>query len=424
MKKTTILFIILFVLIFSGCNLQKNKQENKITIGPGNYELLSDLVIPKSKTLVINPGTTLRIGDNVSIIINGKIISKGTNNNPITFSGRNSYWRGIILNGTVDHSQSYILSWDSFDSLFPEDYINSIKTGNIFQNCIFKNIGAGEQYISKRNNYLAAIESYDSDVTITNSYFYDIKFIGGILAFDSYLFSYNNQFDSNYIHKGIHTNNTFLVAFGNNMTQEMESQPCNDGFWIIDSVAILDSNSIYGKGDDAIDLKGSSAIILNNTAIMNKDEGIDLDHGSRALIYKNTLEKNRENSILISSSSEAIMKKNKLSGKLTMRNKAKGYSVSDSGESIEMVFDITKEHEFCESYGKKDYSQEELISIESKNDNLLIITNSSFSTRLLSEYSLILESEKIKYPEGIKPDRVIKETREKISETLSSIDHI
>jgi len=407
-----LILLVVFIIILFSCiffinkilNVADNRSNDEIIIKKGKYRIDKNIYIPSEKTLILEAGTTLRMEEGIRIIINGRIIAKGTKEQPIIFQGDNTYWRGIILNGNERLSKIPGLSWtdmENIDNTFSEDYWNKTRNGNQFNYCIFENIKFGEEYEAVKNNHRAAIEAYNTSILIANSIFRDIKYIGGIQIKNSYGSVFNNSLISNGIHKGIHTNNSQVIIYKNLIDQNRESQPCNDGLWLIESLAIVYSNTIKGKGDDAIDIKGGYGFVLNNLLIKNKDEGIDVDSGSKALLYNNTIINNSGSGILVSKS-ESILVDNSIYGNLigglTIRNKGLVYSVGNiiktNTEGIKLYFDIDKDHEFCEFYESNLEIEPWINNVTKLNKNNLLLRNSIVSDNNLieinnSDYSLI-----------------------------------
>ncbi len=66
------------------------------------YILKQDLTIQSGKQLIIEPGTTVLADSGVSIIINGSLITEGTEQDPIIFTSLNpnEHWDGLVINHT------------------------------------------------------------------------------------------------------------------------------------------------------------------------------------------------------------------------------------------------------------------------------------------------------------------------------------
>ena len=75
------------------------KDNQKIFLGPGRIEINKNLYIKENQTLIIKPGTDLLINNNISIFSRGKIIAKGTDNNPISISPLDRKWGVLALVG-------------------------------------------------------------------------------------------------------------------------------------------------------------------------------------------------------------------------------------------------------------------------------------------------------------------------------------
>ena len=133
----------------------------------GTIDLEESLVISNDATLTINPGTTIKIGDFRSILVNNgsSIYANGTESQPIYFKRLNTYdrWNKISLYG--DHNDipwaERIFNWCIFDGGTYNVHIAS--GGNIFQNCIFKNADVAGIY-----SYYFPGNAYRSRFHLTN----------------------------------------------------------------------------------------------------------------------------------------------------------------------------------------------------------------------------------------------------------------
>lgn len=74
--------------------------EPRIVLGPGRVELTATLEVGRTQTLVIRPGTDLRLGKDVSIFSRGKVLAEGTSDAPITIApAASSAWGAFGISG-------------------------------------------------------------------------------------------------------------------------------------------------------------------------------------------------------------------------------------------------------------------------------------------------------------------------------------
>ncbi|MFH0912804.1 MAG: right-handed parallel beta-helix repeat-containing protein [Candidatus Omnitrophota bacterium] len=299
-------------------------------ISAGKHEFPQGIIVKKGEALIVNPGAHLKMGKNTRIIVEGKIIAKGTKDRPIIFSGSDGYWRGIKITG-----QEKIPASDSFWQWLKEGdeqkehfFLSKIQQGNIFKYCKFENISTEEQKLRCTNKRIGALEIYNSSVQVSNSEFNDILHIAGVLTQESYVLVANNSFITNFIHKSVNiTRNCIAVIYQNEIIQQrVKNQTCADGIWVIGSTVLVMSNNLEGIGDDAVDIKGSRSIIINNKIDTVWDEGIDLEGGIN-LVIRNSINNSNESGIMITQSKNTALvgntiRRSNIDGGLTLRNGA------------------------------------------------------------------------------------------------------
>ncbi|VDO70632.1 unnamed protein product, partial [Heligmosomoides polygyrus] len=69
------------------------------------YEIPLDVLIPEDRTVVIQPGVTLRFGDEAGFTVRGVLIVNGTRAAPVTFEPRADRWKGIEIINAVTPSK-------------------------------------------------------------------------------------------------------------------------------------------------------------------------------------------------------------------------------------------------------------------------------------------------------------------------------
>lgn len=182
MKKTPILFAFIFFLVFSAnliiaaentsveydIKYEESTELKKDTELSGTIYVKERLSVPKGVTLTIKPGTVLKFENpglcddgnvDYSVIVEGKIIAKGTSEEPIIFT-------------SASNKEA---------SAFGEVYITESKD-SLFQNCSFQYSHWG-------------LHVHDSDVTVRNCEFLDS--FGGIRFKGDKLIITGNEFINN-----------------------------------------------------------------------------------------------------------------------------------------------------------------------------------------------------------------------------------
>jgi len=190
----------------------------------GAFSTSETLRFPANYNIEIEPGFTLDLTDNASLISKSPIIAKGTATDPISFTSVDKTGGGLFI--TDAHKQS------------------------ILNHCIFSDL-------SNPNNdnweVSGAVNFHESDVTISNSQFNDNRCEDGLNIIRSEFLLEDSQF-----------RNTFSDSFdGDFVTGEIKN--CQ----------------FYDSGNDGIDVSGST-IVLENILIKNpSDKGISAGEASK-----------------------------------------------------------------------------------------------------------------------------------------------
>lgn len=291
----------------------------------GTHKFPQGLRVPEEKTLLIRPGATLLMGADSRLVVEGKIIAKGKEEQPITFTTpEGEYWRGIKIKGDEQapdiEKYKKLLNNKNFTK---SNYFNSLKKGNAFIDCRFQNLKTNGQEV-KENRLKAAIEAYRVSMVISDSSFENIVHMGGVKAEESLVLARNNQTFSKNIMK------TFMFVESVHMTinntlkpnrQEYHLWP--EAIYTKAGVAIVADNMIQGYSDNGIDNDLALSFIFNNDIKDVYDDGIDIDNKTTAYILGNNIENTKFNSILVSNQSSAIIMDNNMSKSqwgITLRN--------------------------------------------------------------------------------------------------------
>ena len=310
----------------------KIEEGDSIILEEGLHRISDNLVIPEGKTLIIKPGANLKIAKEKKIIVNGKIIAKGTENNPIIFEGDGDYWRGIIIEGNNSRSDMInyrqMLEREKFEET---NFISSIEQGNVFSYCRFKDLATKDKGRNKNNRVKAIIEVNNAPLRVSYSEFNEnIYYIGCIQPTNSLALINNNEIKSKMIVKAIYANDSVVIMFDNLVDpRRYEYETWPDGIVVNNGVGIIVNNTFDGTADDAIDFGGSYGIILNNSIKNTFDDGLDIDNGSFVYVIDNNISKIRDEALMISDQSIAIMLNNTIENTnsgLTLRSGSTIYS--------------------------------------------------------------------------------------------------
>ena len=339
------LFMLAIAIIFlMACDNTSTKgsisqQGNKVVIS-GEVEINQDLNIKDDHVLIIEPGSILKFGDDIQIKVKGKILAKGTQENPIVFQsiGENVFWRGIEIENLNDIPDiDRFWEWIESGNKETEDYFfEQIEKGNIFEYCNFKDLATKSRDFKRKNKWKGTIEAYNTSLRVSHCTFRNVLYFGGVLTQRSYVIVNDCNFDDETIHKGINSTDRAVGLFCNNYIEGHRdyNTRCADGIWTKQFVGLISNNTIISTGDDGIDLDGSRAMIFNNKITGVMDDGIDVDNKGLCYLVDNTVDGANENGILVSDESKAICIRNKIS------NSVNGIALRDGVEVVSEEMDI------------------------------------------------------------------------------------
>jgi len=123
-----------------------SQDSTKLIVHKGEYEIDETIVIPKSLSLTIEPGTVLRFKVGRSLISYSPIIAAGTESEPIRFTAQNK-WRKWGVVGVVNAAPS------------------------VFEHVIFEH---GRQACVNDIDFFGCLSLIATDVEITNSQFLNL----------------------------------------------------------------------------------------------------------------------------------------------------------------------------------------------------------------------------------------------------------
>lgn len=80
------------------------QDEQTIIVKQGDWTVNGDLVIPPQYQLWIMPGTTLRFEENAILLLGNKLISRGTDAQPILLTAAAEHWAGLVVLNSSEQS--------------------------------------------------------------------------------------------------------------------------------------------------------------------------------------------------------------------------------------------------------------------------------------------------------------------------------
>jgi spore coat protein H len=241
-------------------------EKNTYTFISKDVEIMEDIIIPENVALQIKEGTTLRFSKGKSLISYGKIIAKGTKENPIKFtsSDLNESW-GVL--GIIQENSS-----------------------GEFENCIFEKGGDADI----NGIYLSAMLSvYFSNASVKDCVFQYASRSSGddALNFKNGLFKVeNSKFISNKF-DGIDYD---FPKSGSIIRNNIFLDNGNDGMDISGSDDLLiEGNRIENSGDKGISIGEEASADIRNNLIKNNNFGVAVKDSSSIRIIGNNLVANK-----------------------------------------------------------------------------------------------------------------------------------
>ncbi|OGU16155.1 MAG: hypothetical protein A2076_05820 [Geobacteraceae bacterium GWC2_53_11] len=274
------------------------------TIWQGRIEVAGVIRVPEGSRLFILPGTIVEfvkkdttgtgIGEN-GLLIQGRLIAKGTPENPIIFRSAENVKR------TGD--------WDSINIM------NSSGTQNLIEYCRiehayrglhfhFSHVGLFNSQVT--NNY-RAIQFQESLVLLKNNYIYGNK--SGVQGRDSDVTLTDNVIAANYL--GANFFRTNLTARGNRITANGK-----EGLRIREGISSLQENSIDGNRFGMMVADMFYGDYSRNNISYNQEVGIFLKNADNVEVVGNNIALNGFNGLNIQESRATV----------------RGNQISDNGE--------------------------------------------------------------------------------------------
>ncbi|MBI4140697.1 right-handed parallel beta-helix repeat-containing protein [Candidatus Woesearchaeota archaeon] len=235
--------------------------ENKNITLQGETVLTENLIINTDDTLIIKPGTTIKLAKDVSIISYGQITAKGTPTQPITFiPSTNKPWGAIAIQGKNANNST-------------------------FENCIIEG-GSGTKH--ELVHYTGMLSAYNTEITINNCIFKNNK-------------KEDDTFNAKHSQVKI-TNSTFTNTFSDAIdfdftTGTIENNKFDningDAIDLMTSTPTIKNNHITGAADKGISIGEKSNPTITNNKITNNNIGIAIKDQSNPTITNNTITNNQ-----------------------------------------------------------------------------------------------------------------------------------
>lgn len=214
------------------------KAGNKIIIPKGSWKIDRNLILPKTFALKIEPGTTLDLTANASIIVRSNVDLRGTKNNPIIITSSDETGGGLLvfkakLESNVEHVIFSHLSNPSYRSWQLTGAVTFFESPVKFY---------GSHFSDNRSE--DALNTIRTEVHIDNSVFED---------------TYSDAFDGDFC-EGKITNSTYVRSG-------------NDSIDISGSTFFIENVAIRNAGDKGISVGEQSQAYAENITVIGGKNG-------------------------------------------------------------------------------------------------------------------------------------------------------
>jgi len=253
-------------------NIKYSLNEDTIIVKKGNYFVYDNLIFPKNSVIKINKGTTLNLNKDISVLVQGELIAKGTETEPIivkrmsekpfgsfAVNPSNNGNKVLIRNFKISGGNQAVIMGIDFTGQF------SIHNANVFLNKVTVEKSSSDDGINIKN----------SKVNIKNSYF---------------LNNYGDQIDLDYC-DGIILNNYFSYDL---IDDSLSFNSNRDGVDISGSYIKFENNKFFNFSDKAISIGESSNAYISKSSFTNNNNAIVVKDGSVGYSVFNKFEKNNQ----------------------------------------------------------------------------------------------------------------------------------
>jgi hypothetical protein len=236
-----------------------------ITVLKANYQILNDIVFPYDYDVVIQPGTIIRLGEKVSVIVQGGLKAVGRNELPIA-----------VVRDKPDKA------FGSF-SVISNDHDRVTLS--------YFSISGGSEAVKVGVYFSGQMSVHNADISIQNSSFSNSESDDGINIKYSTIDITDSTFFGN---RGDQIDLDFSdgVFEDNNLESKVTENIATDGLDLSGSRVTIRSNQFSGFSDKGISVGENSNVIVDANSIQNSVSGISIKDGSRAVLRNNIFANN------------------------------------------------------------------------------------------------------------------------------------
>ena len=247
------------------------KEDGVFVVGPGEVVLNNSFKFPAASSVVIQPGTTIKLGDGVSIHASGNFSAVGTKSEPIIIkrSLKNKPFGSVALIGDPQNPIQVTLSNFKLEG-GSEAEIESV-------------------YFSSQMSIHGAVVDI-TDSSFSNSVSDDglnVKYSKVVIANSEFFDNYGDQIDLDFCSGSVSGS---LFRSSKRVSDLVET----DGLDLSGSTIEVFDSSFYGFSDKGLSVGEESNVWINENEIRNNKFGIAVKDGSNARLANNTFSDNLE----------------------------------------------------------------------------------------------------------------------------------
>ncbi|MBN2802506.1 MAG: CotH kinase family protein, partial [Deltaproteobacteria bacterium] len=333
--------------------INKDNTIEDVTLGPGLIQIGTSLQFSSSQNVHILPGTTLELGEDVSLIFAGKVLFDGTKDAPIIIknSGKKPFG-GIALQGrqtegsTFNYVTIYGGSTPHNEDVYYPAMINIHDTDNVHINhCDFKNnIGKGDMFHSGYADNLLISNSTISEATV-----------------DALDLEYSKVTINRTIIKNAGDEGVDLMDSIVNITDTIISSVKGNGISAGQQSRVTILNTMINNSKKGLLIKDASKATLISTLLFNNQTGIDLEPLS--INYSGKIKFSSRFLYIVESDNPIRLKQNKKTENQNIHNFEQGhiwYGLSDISplrHLFKQVLEIETSEELYSSFYNKNYNK-------------------------------------------------------------------
>ena len=246
--------------------------------------ITSDLVIPANVTLTIEPGTRILLAEKVNVIVEGRLMSRGTSSDPIVFNSLNQAapWGGIVVSDGEGQLENTFFTNGGADSSRKFGHSNSqplLMTQNATLDCdscyVINNVGKA---FGARNSFVHIDNSVISDVDTGGEFSRSVAEIQNTWLkniSDGERDSFVDDDNDGFYFSGAHTSGT-PSRFAHSYVIDTK----DDGLDHNGANLVIESAWIQGAYHEGIASSNKNFVEISDSVFIGNNQGVEAGYGS------------------------------------------------------------------------------------------------------------------------------------------------